>query len=69
LAGCCSPAKASDLNALKGDIAIHALDVADTASVTTARAAIGGEPIDLLINNAGFIGQREGKLGNVDYAD
>jgi NAD(P)-dependent dehydrogenase (short-subunit alcohol dehydrogenase family) len=69
LAGCRSPAKASDLNALKGDIAIHALDVADTASVTAARAAIGGEPIDLLINNAGFIGQREGKLGSVDYAD
>jgi len=69
LAGCRSPDKASDLNAPKGDIAIHALDVADTASVTAARAAIGGEPIDLLTNNAGFIEQRAGKLGRVVYAD
>ena len=69
LAGCRSPANASDLNALKGDIAIHALDVADTVSVADARAAIGGEPIDVLINNAGVIGRREGRLGGVDYAD
>lgn len=48
LAGCRSPANASDLHALKGDIAIHALDVADMASVTAARAAIGREPVDLL---------------------
>lgn len=69
LAGCRSPADAGELHALKGDICVHALDVADTASVTAARAAIGGEPIDILINNAGVIGRREGKLGAVDYAD
>jgi NAD(P)-dependent dehydrogenase (short-subunit alcohol dehydrogenase family) len=69
LAGCRSPGSADDLRGLKGDIAIHALDVADTGSVSAAKAAIGSEPIDLLINNAGAIGQRAGKLGNVDYAD
>lgn len=69
LAGCRSPGSADELRGLKGDIAIHALDVADSASVSTAKAAIGSEPIDVLINNAGFIGQREGKLGSVDYAD
>jgi NAD(P)-dependent dehydrogenase (short-subunit alcohol dehydrogenase family) len=69
LAGCRSPGSADDLGGLKGDIAIHALDVADTGSVSAAKAAIGSEPIDLLINNAGVIGQRAGKLGNVDYAD
>src|ERR1035437_2721945 len=69
LAGCRSPGSADDLRGLKGDIAIHALDVADTGSVSAAKAAIGSEPIDLLINNAGVIGQRAGKLGNVDYAD
>jgi len=69
LAGCRSPGNAGDLHRLKGNITIHALDVADPASVNTAKAAIGAEPIDLLINNAGVIGQRAGKLGNVDYAD
>ena len=69
LAGCRCPGSADDLRGLKGDIAIHALDVADTGSVSAAKAAIGSEPIDLLINNAGVIGQRAGKLGNVDYAD
>ena len=69
LAGCRSPGNAGDLHRLKGNITIHALDVADPASVNTAKAAIGAEPIDLLINNAGVIGQRAGKLGNVDDAD
>ena len=69
LAGCRSPGNAGDLHRLNGNITIHALDVADPASVNTAKAAIGAEPIDLLINNAGVIGQRAGKLGNVDYAD
>jgi NAD(P)-dependent dehydrogenase (short-subunit alcohol dehydrogenase family) len=69
LAGCRASGSADDLRGLKGDIAIHALDVADTGSVSAAKAAIGSEPIDLLINNAGAIGQRAGKLGNVDYAD
>lgn len=69
LAGCRSPGNTGDLRGLKGDIAIHTLNVADAASVSAAKAAIGGEPIDLLINNAGSIGQRAGKLGNVDYAD
>src|SRR5512141_1524356 len=69
LAGCRSPGSADDLRGLKGDIAIHALDVADSASVGAAKAAIGSEPIDVLINNAGSIGQRAGKLGSVDYAD
>lgn len=69
IACCRDPAAAEALRALAGDIAIHPLDVVSGASVAAAKAAIGDEPIDLLLNNAGFIGQRAGRLGAVDYDD
>jgi len=69
IACCREPAGAEALRALGGDVSTHALDVADSASVLAAKARIGGEPVDLLINNAGSIGQRAGKLGHVDYDD
>lgn len=69
IACCREPARAEDLRAVKGVVSIHTLDVTDSASVLAAKAEIGSEPIDLLINNAGFIGQRAGKLGHIDYDD
>ena len=69
LACCREPARAEALKSLKGAVSIQRLDVTDPASVAAAKSAIGAEPIDLLINNAGFIGQRTGKLGQVDYDD
>jgi NAD(P)-dependent dehydrogenase (short-subunit alcohol dehydrogenase family) len=69
LACCREPARAEALRAVKGAVSIHPLDVTQSASVLAAKMEIGSEPIDLLINNAGFIGQRAGKLGHVDYDD
>jgi NAD(P)-dependent dehydrogenase (short-subunit alcohol dehydrogenase family) len=44
------------------------LDVDDPASIRALPDATGGAPIDLLINNAGIIGQRVTRLGGIDHA-
>ena len=59
------PKDANELNAI-GDIDVHALDVTDDKSVTTLADKLRGENIDILINNAGVIGQRDG-FGRIDY--
>jgi NAD(P)-dependent dehydrogenase (short-subunit alcohol dehydrogenase family) len=69
IACCREPARALDLQAIKGAVSLIRLDVTDAASVSAAKGEIGSDPIDLLINNAGSIGQRTGKLGHVDYDD
>ena len=60
-----NPKNANELNAI-GDIDVHALDVTDDKSVTTLADKLRGENIDILINNAGVIGQRDG-FGRIDY--
>jgi NAD(P)-dependent dehydrogenase (short-subunit alcohol dehydrogenase family) len=45
---------------------VHALDVADDASIERAAAELQREPIDILINNAGIAG-RWGSLAEPDY--
>ena len=65
IATCRSPKDANELNAI-GDIDVHALDVTDDKSVTTLADKLRGENIDILINNAGVIGQRDG-FGRIDY--
>ena len=46
----------------------HRLDVTDFPAVDTLAAELSGEPIDILLNNAG-VGPREGAaLGEIDYA-
>jgi NAD(P)-dependent dehydrogenase (short-subunit alcohol dehydrogenase family) len=72
IAACRDPQAASALQALAADgagrIRIIAMNVADTASVKAAAAALAGEPIDILLNNAG-VGSPAGKtLGSLDYA-
>ena len=54
-AACRSPAKASDLKAVKGDVTIHALDVADDKALDVLAEQLRGEAIDILINNAGIL--------------
>ena len=44
------------------------MDVKDTASVRAAARELSGQPIDLLLNNAGVGGPPGQKLGNLDYA-
>ena len=65
IATCRSPKDANELNAI-GDIDVHSLDVTDDKSVTTLADKLRGENIDILINNAGVIGQRDG-FGRIDY--
>jgi len=72
IAACRDPRAASALQALAADsagrIRIIAMNVADTASVKAAAAALAGEPVDILLNNAG-VGSPAGKtLGSLDYA-
>jgi NAD(P)-dependent dehydrogenase (short-subunit alcohol dehydrogenase family) len=72
IAACRDPQAAKDLQALAassgGRIRVIAMNVADTASVKAAASALAGEPIDILLNNAG-VGSPAGKtLGSLDYA-
>ena len=52
-----NPASADQLNALAagsdGLVSVHAMDVGDMASVQACAADLAGQPIDVLINNAG----------------
>ena len=65
IATCRHPKKANELNAI-GDIDVHSLDVTDDKSVANLADKLRGENIDILINNAGVIGQRDG-FGRLDY--
>jgi len=56
---CCrNPESASELNAVEGDVTVHALDVEDPSSIAALKAAIGDEPIDVLLNVAGYYGKK-----------
>ena len=71
-AACRSPEDAGDLSELASGnadrIRVLALDVVDAASVRAAAAAIRGEPLDLLLNNAGVGSPPGQRIGSLDYA-
>ena len=64
IATCRYPAHASELSALAG-VEVQALDVADHDSVVALKETMGQRPIDVLLNNAGILGQ----LGTVSQID
>jgi len=69
---CCRvPDAAHDLQALATspgvNVSVHQMDVDDHASVDAVAAALGGEEIDVLINNAGVSGNRAAGVGSMDY--
>jgi len=70
-ATCRDPNSASELRRLAEDsaskIEITALDVTDLASIRAAATKLRGQPIDLLLNNAGVGGPRGQAIGNIDY--
>ena len=51
----------------RNSIDIFPLDVTDHDSITILKSDLGKRPIDVLINNAGIIGQRDG-FGTLDYS-
>jgi NAD(P)-dependent dehydrogenase (short-subunit alcohol dehydrogenase family) len=71
-AACRAPDEAAELKKLAtgaaGRIRVLPMDVTDAASVRAAAAALKGEAIDLLLNNAGVGGPPGQQLGNLDYA-
>jgi NAD(P)-dependent dehydrogenase (short-subunit alcohol dehydrogenase family) len=48
-------------------LSVHALEVTDGESVRALAGELAREPIDVLINNAGTMGPRAQKLGQLDY--
>ena len=70
-AACRDPASASELRRLietsDGKLRMLAMDVTDPASVDAAATELDGQAIDLLLNNAGIIGQQGQTIGNIDY--
>jgi NAD(P)-dependent dehydrogenase (short-subunit alcohol dehydrogenase family) len=63
-AACRDPAAARELAAVKGEVSIHALDVADDTAIRALADRLKGEAIDLLINNAGILD--DDALGQTD---
>jgi NAD(P)-dependent dehydrogenase (short-subunit alcohol dehydrogenase family) len=72
LACCRTPEEADALNTLAtrypDRVSVYALDVADHDRIDELARSLSGEPIDLLINNAGvYTDSHAGTFDNVDY--
>lgn len=71
IATCREPASAEALNALaagSGSVVVEQLDVADHPSVDRLAAKYQGQPIDILLNNAGIGGGMEKQMfGKLQY--
>ncbi len=63
-ATCRAPEQASELNALKGDLAVIGMAVDEDASIMAAASKLKNEAIDVLISNAGVMGERQ-DFGNL----
>jgi NAD(P)-dependent dehydrogenase (short-subunit alcohol dehydrogenase family) len=68
VATCRDPADAADLKALSGAVEVHKLDVTDHAAVDGLARTLAGQPVDVLMNNAGVIGPRRQSFGDIDFA-
>lgn len=66
------PARATALDALVatsgGKLSIHVMDVGDDASVTAGAAATGSDPVDIVYNVAGVMGNPAPELDSADWA-
>jgi NAD(P)-dependent dehydrogenase (short-subunit alcohol dehydrogenase family) len=77
LACCRQPARAQALRELAAAherLRVHALDVSDFAAIDALAESLRGQPIDVLINNAGLYGPTSGaqhdarqEFGHMDY--
>ena len=76
IACCRQPSQAPKLNAIAaasdGHVRVEQLDVLDGDRMESLGRQLRGQPIDVLINNAGVIGPRRGpgqKFGNMHYGE
>jgi NAD(P)-dependent dehydrogenase (short-subunit alcohol dehydrogenase family) len=67
-ATCRAPETADALKALAGDVKVHRLDVVRPDQILDLSRQLAGEPIDLLVNNAGISTAAKTSLGDMDYA-
>jgi NAD(P)-dependent dehydrogenase (short-subunit alcohol dehydrogenase family) len=69
-ASCRNPDEARDLAALaaraQGRVTVHQLDVRSLAQVRRLANELAGQPIDIVVNNAGVYGPRPQGLGQTD---
>jgi NAD(P)-dependent dehydrogenase (short-subunit alcohol dehydrogenase family) len=68
IATCRNPARADALRRLKGDVRVHALDLADDGAIDALARALDSEPIDILVNNAGVSETSGQQFGSIDVA-
>ena len=54
-----NPARAGELKKTQGDLAVHAFEVTDEKQLAALAKTLRGEPIDVLINNAGVAGEED----------
>jgi NAD(P)-dependent dehydrogenase (short-subunit alcohol dehydrogenase family) len=70
IACCRNPDAAAELQALAGAsggrVRVMRLDVANAADIAALKAALAGQPIDILINNAGISGPRRQSADDID---
>ncbi|WP_444944688.1 SDR family oxidoreductase [Microbulbifer sp. ZKSA006] len=69
LACCRQPEQATELGALEGrfpSVRVIGLDVTDYDQMASLGKALAGEPIDILLNNAGYYGPKGVRFGAID---
>ena len=66
LATCLDPDTATATRAIAGDVRVMKLDVSDLCAIDALAAELRGEPIDILVSNAG-IGRPHPPFGHTDY--
>ena len=57
-ATCLDPAGVKGVHAIEGDVRVVKLDISDHAAIDRLASEIAGEPIDILVSNAGIIMDR-----------
>ncbi len=66
-ATCLDPVTAHATRAIKGDVRVLKLDVSDLAAIDALANELRGEPIDVLLSNAG-LGKHHPPFAQTDYA-
>lgn len=65
------PDSATELQeiAKSGDVTLEKMELGDFDSITALRKRVGDQPVDILINNAGWVGGSKQGIDDVDIAE